>query len=76
MRGLYVLYEGFVDGGGCMDARHNNFSCNFLFSDGHAANMPTNVRVSRYLYTSSINPYMSPPFDRWSNNMFWDNEGN
>ena len=72
-RGYAILGENYYETGawGLVDIRHNTFS-NVLFADGHVDALNTNMKISRYVYTSSLNPYRSAAFTGNSTVGLWN----
>ena len=56
-RGFAILAENYFETGawGLVDIRHNT-SSNVLFADGHVNGLNTNMKITRYVYNTSLNP--------------------
>ena len=63
-RGYYTVAHIFLTSsstGGVVDGRHSG-NANVLFVDGHAKSIVTGRNISNSVYSSSNNPYLTPPF--------------
>ena len=71
-RGFAILAENYFEGAwGLVDIRHNT-SSNVLFADGHVNGLNTNMKITRYVYNTSLNPYRSAAFTGNSTVGLWN----
>ena len=72
-RGFAILAENYFETGawGLVDIRHNT-SSNVLFADGHVNGLNTNMKITRYVYNTSLNPYRSAAFTGNSTVGLWN----
>jgi prepilin-type processing-associated H-X9-DG protein len=72
-RGYFNMANGFVTTGfsSMIDGRHDA-TCNVLFADGHTENLKVGTKLNRYQYTTTNNPYLTPPFNGSISNQMWN----
>ena len=72
-RGYFNMASSFVTSGSSsmIDGRHDA-NCNVLFADGHTENLKVGTKLNRYQYTTTNNPYLTPPFSGSISTQMWN----